>query len=75
MSKAKFNKSYKAGFSKQYHIFELRSLFATFESLKSVQFPMHVVVRNSNLNLHTKTRNELERVRTRWNHLELAGTN
>ena len=31
------------GFSKQYHIFELRSLFATFESLKSVEFPMHTI--------------------------------
>ena len=29
------------GFSKQYHIFELRNLFATFESLKSVEFPLH----------------------------------
>lgn len=36
------------GFSEQYHIFELRSLFATFESLTSVEFPMYAVVRNSN---------------------------
>ena len=35
------------GFSKQYHIFELWSLFATFESLKRVEFPMDAVVRNS----------------------------
>ena len=28
------------GFSEHYHILELRSLFATFESLKSVEFPM-----------------------------------
>ena len=27
-------------------IFELRSLFATFETLKSVEFPVHAVVRN-----------------------------
>ena len=27
---------------------ELQSLFATFESLKSVEFPKHAVVRNSN---------------------------
>ena len=32
------------GFSEQYHISELQSLFATFESLKSLEFPMHVVV-------------------------------
>ena len=31
-------------FSEQYRIFELRSLFATFESLKSVEFPMRAVV-------------------------------
>ena len=37
------------GFSKHYHTFDLRSLFATFESLKSVEFTMHAVVRNSNL--------------------------
>ena len=30
-------------FSEQYRIFELRSLFATFESLKSVEFPMHTI--------------------------------
>ena len=36
------------GFSKQYHIFELRNLFTTFESLKSVKFPRHTVVQNSN---------------------------
>ena len=35
--------------SEQYHIFELRSLFATFKSLKSVEFPTYAVVRNSNL--------------------------
>ena len=35
-------------FGEQNHIFELRSLFATFESLKSVEFSMHPVVRNSN---------------------------
>ena len=34
-------------FSEQNHILELRSLFATFESLKSVEFPIHAVVRNS----------------------------
>ena len=34
-------------FSKQYHIFELWSSFATFESLKSVEFPMLKVVWNS----------------------------
>ena len=33
---------------KQYHIFELWSLFATFESLKSVEFLMHAVGRNWN---------------------------
>ena len=37
------------GFSKQYRIFELQSLLATFESLQSVEFPMHVAIRNSNL--------------------------
>ena len=31
------------GSSKQYHIFELRSLFATFKSVKLVEFPMHAV--------------------------------
>ena len=31
-------------FSEQYRIFELQSLFATFESLKSVEFPMRAVV-------------------------------
>ena len=31
------------GFSEQYRIFELRSLFATFESLKSVEFSVHAV--------------------------------
>ena len=36
------------GFNKHSYIFELQSLFATFESLKSVEFPMHAVVRNSN---------------------------
>ena len=36
------------GFSDQHYIFKLRSLFATFESLKSVEFPLHTVVRNSN---------------------------
>ena len=35
-------------FSKEYHIFELWSLFATFESLKFVDLPMHAVVRNLN---------------------------
>ena len=35
-------------FSEQYRIFELRSLFATFESLKSVEFLMHTEFRNSN---------------------------
>ena len=35
------------GFSKYYHVFELRSLFTTFQSLKSVEVPMHVVVRSS----------------------------
>ena len=32
------------GLSEQYHIFEFQSLFTTFESLKSVEFPMHAVV-------------------------------
>ena len=36
------------GFSEQYHIFKLRSLFTTFQSLKPVEFPMNPVVRNSN---------------------------
>ena len=36
-------------FSEQYYILELQSLFATFESLKSVKLLMHAVVRNSNL--------------------------
>ena len=35
-------------FSEQYHISEFRSLFATFESLKSTKFPMHTVIPNSN---------------------------
>ena len=35
-------------FSKQHHIFAVRSLFATFESQKSVEFPMQKV-QNSNL--------------------------
>ena len=39
---------FRHGFREQYHIFELRSLFATFVSPKSVEFPMHAVVRNSN---------------------------
>ena len=37
------------GFSEKYHIFEHRTLFATFESLKSVEFGIHVIFRNSNL--------------------------
>ena len=32
------------GFSEQYHIFELRSLFTIFESLKSAEFLMRAVV-------------------------------
>ena len=36
------------GLSEQYHIYELQSLCATFESLKSVEFSMHTVVRYSN---------------------------
>ena len=36
------------GLSELNHIFEFRSLFATAESLKSVEFPIHAVVRNSN---------------------------
>ena len=36
------------GFNKHSYIFELQSLFETLESLKSVEFPMHAVVRNSN---------------------------
>ena len=44
------------GFSKQYHIFELRDLFTTFESLKSVKFPRHTVVQNSNSkNFHSNS--------------------
>ena len=39
------------GFSKQYHSLELRGLFATFESLKSVEFPMRAIIRNSNSKL------------------------
>ena len=35
-------------FSGQYHIFELRSLFGTFESLKFIEFSMQAVVGNSN---------------------------
>ena len=35
-------------FGEEDHIFKLRSLFATFNSLRSVEFPMHAVVRNSN---------------------------
>ena len=36
-------------FSEQYYILELQSLFATFESLKSVKLLMHAVVQNPNL--------------------------
>ena len=36
------------GFREQYYVFEFQNLFATFESLKSVEFPMHAVVQNSN---------------------------
>ena len=32
------------GFSERYHTFELRSLFPTFESLKSVEIPIYAVV-------------------------------
>lgn len=32
------------GFGEQYHIFQLRSLFSTFKSLKSVEFPVDTVV-------------------------------
>lgn len=35
-------------FSEQHHIFAVRNLFATFESQKSVEFPMQEV-QNSNL--------------------------
>ena len=38
------------GFSKQYHIFELQSLFTTFESLISVEFLIYAVVHISSLN-------------------------
>ena len=31
------------GFSKQYHIFKSENLFATFESLRSVEFPMQTI--------------------------------
>ena len=34
--------------NEQYHIFDLRSLLATFESLNSIQFLKLAVVRNSN---------------------------
>ena len=43
-----FHLKFYGRFSEQNHIFDLRSLFATFESLKSVKFPMHALVRNSN---------------------------
>ena len=45
-----FHLKFYGRFSEQNHIFDLRSLFATFESLKSVKFPMHALVRNSNSN-------------------------
>ena len=35
------------GFSEQYHIFELPSLFATFKLMKFVKFLMYAVVQNS----------------------------
>ena len=35
---------YYHGFGEQYHIFQLRSLFSTFKSLKSVEFPVDTVV-------------------------------
>ena len=33
------------GFSEQYRIFELQSLFAIFESLKFVKFPIHAIAK------------------------------